>query len=99
MRDEQTQPAAPARSTIPGPHRSSESAPQLPRHTVSLDSLYRTPRRKAGVEPSVGSRGNSYDNALAESVIAPYRTQVINRGGPWRTVDAVELATLAWGVN
>ena len=50
----------------------------------------------AGIEPSVGSRGDSYDNALAESVIGLYKTEVINRCGPWRTVEAVELATLDW---
>ena len=50
----------------------------------------------AGIEPSVGSRGDSYDNALAESVIGLYKTEVINRRGPWRTVEAVELATLDW---
>ena len=50
----------------------------------------------AGIEPSVGSRGDSYDNALAESVIGLYKTEVINRRGPWRTVEAVELATPDW---
>ena len=50
----------------------------------------------AGIEPSVGSRGDSYDNALAESVIGLYKTEVINRRAPWRHVEAVELATLGW---
>lgn len=50
----------------------------------------------AGIEPSVGSRGDSYDNALAESVIGLYKTEVINRRAPWRHVEAVELATLEW---
>jgi putative transposase len=50
----------------------------------------------AGIEPSVGSRGDSYDNALAESVIGLYKTELIQRKGPWRTIDAVEFATLAW---
>jgi putative transposase len=49
-----------------------------------------------GIEPSVGSRGDSYDNALAESVIGLYKTEVIQRKGPWRTIEAVEFATLAW---
>ena len=50
----------------------------------------------AGIEPSVGSRGDSYDNALAESVIGLYKTEVIRRKGPWRSVDDVERATLTW---
>ena len=50
----------------------------------------------AGIEPSVGSRGDSSDNALAESVIGLFKTEVIRRRGPWRTVEAVEFATLAW---
>jgi len=50
----------------------------------------------AGIEPSVGSRGDSYDNALAESVIGLFKTEVIRRKGPWRTLAAVEFATLTW---
>src|SRR5688572_10902319 len=51
---------------------------------------------EAGVEPSVGSVGDSYDNALAETVNGLYKTEVIRRGGPWRSVEAVEFATLEW---
>ena len=51
---------------------------------------------EAGIEPSVGSRGDSYDNALAESVIGLYKTEVINRRSAWCSVEAVELATLEW---
>jgi putative transposase len=51
---------------------------------------------EAGIEPSVGSRGDSYDNALAESVIGLFKTEVIRRRGPWRTLDDVEFATLEW---
>jgi putative transposase len=51
---------------------------------------------EAGVEASVGSRGDSYDNALAESVIGLYKTEVIRRDGPWRDLDHVEFATLDW---
>ena len=51
---------------------------------------------EAGIEPSVGSVGDSYDNALAESVIGLYKTEVINCRGPWRYAEAVEFATLAW---
>ena len=50
----------------------------------------------AGVEPSVGSVGDSYDNALAETVNGLYKTEVIRRRGPWRSLEAVELATLEW---
>ena len=51
---------------------------------------------ESGIEPSVGSRGDSYDNALAESVIGLYKTEVIRNDGPWKRVDDVEFATLHW---
>ena len=50
----------------------------------------------AGIEPSVGSVGDSYDNALAESVIGLFKTEVIRRRGPWRGIEGVEFATLEW---
>jgi putative transposase len=50
----------------------------------------------AGIERSVGSVGDSYDNALAETINGLYKTEVIRRRGPWRNVDAVEYATLVW---
>ena len=50
----------------------------------------------AGVAPSVGSVGDSYDNALAESVIGLYKTEVIGPQGTWRHVEQVEFATLTW---
>jgi putative transposase len=50
----------------------------------------------AGIAPSVGSRGDSYDNALAESVSGLFKTEVIQRCGPWRGLEAVEFATLEW---
>ena len=49
-----------------------------------------------GIAPSVGSRGDAYDNALAESVIGLFKTEVIRRLGPWRSLEAVEFATLTW---
>ena len=49
---------------------------------------------EAGIEPSVGSVGDSYDNALAETVIGLFKTAVIRRRGPWRSLEAVEYATL-----
>ena len=51
---------------------------------------------EAGVEPSVGSVGDSYDNALAETINGLYKTEVIRRRGPWRSLEAVEFATLEW---
>jgi putative transposase len=51
---------------------------------------------QAGIEPSVGSRGDSYDNALAESVNGLYKAELIHRRTPWKTRAAVELATLEW---
>jgi putative transposase len=51
---------------------------------------------EAGIERSVGSTGDSYDNALAESVIGLYKTEVIRRRGPWKGIDEVEFATLEW---
>lgn len=51
---------------------------------------------EAGIEPSVGSRGDSYDNALAETINGLYKAEVIHRRGPWKTKQSVELATLEW---
>src|SRR5690606_33275618 len=49
-----------------------------------------------GVVNSVGSRGDSYDNAMAESIIGLYKTELIRNRGPWRGLDDLELATLEW---
>jgi len=66
-------------------------------HGVQYLALRYTDRlAAAGIAPSVGTVGDSYDNALAESVIGLYKTEVIRRQGPWRHVEAVEFATLAW---
>src|SRR5690606_26054144 len=51
---------------------------------------------EAGIEPSVGSRGDSYDNALAETINGLYKAELIHRRGPWKTKQSVELATLQW---
>jgi transposase InsO family protein len=51
---------------------------------------------QAGIEPSVGSVGDSYDNALAETINGLYKAEVIHRRGPWRSLEAVEFATLEW---
>jgi putative transposase len=51
---------------------------------------------EAGIDPSVGSVGDAYDNALAESVIGLFKTELIKPGGPWRTAEQVEIATLEY---
>ena len=51
---------------------------------------------EAGIESSVGSIGDSYDNALAETINGLYKAEVIHRRGPWRSLQAVEYATLEW---
>ena len=51
---------------------------------------------EAGIEPSVGSVGDSYDNALAETINGLYKAEVVHRRGPWRSFEAVEFATLEW---
>jgi transposase InsO family protein len=66
------------------------------RGTQYLSMRYTDRLMEAGIEPSVGSRGDSYDNALAESIIGLYKAEVIQRKGPWRHLEAVEFATLTW---
>jgi putative transposase len=66
------------------------------RGTQYLSMRYTDRLTQAGIEPSVGSRGDSYDNALAESIIGLFKTEVIQRKGPWRHLEAVEFATLTW---
>ena len=51
---------------------------------------------EAGIEPSVGSKGDSYDNALAETINGLYKTKLIHRRAPWKTKESLELATLEW---
>jgi len=66
------------------------------RGTQYLCIRYTERLAEAGITPSVGSAGDSYDNALAESVIGLYKTEVIERLRPWRSVQQVEIATLEW---
>ena len=76
-------------SIIGGLRRPVESAQYLSiRYTERL--------AEAGIEPSVGSVGDSYDNALAETINGLFKAEVIHRRGPWRSFDAVEYATLEW---
>ena len=63
-------------------------------HYVSI--RYTERLSEAGIEPSVGSVSDSYDNALAETIIGLYKTEVIRQRGPWKNIDEVEYATLEW---
>ena len=64
---------------------------------VQYVSIHYTERlADAGIDPSVGSVGDSYDNALAETVNGLFKTEVIRRRGPWRSLEAVEFAVLEW---
>jgi len=80
--------------------RQEDSAERLVHHSdrgVQYLSIKYTERlAEAGIEPSVGSKGDSYDNALAESVIGLFKTEVIRRRGPWRSLEDVEFAALEW---
>jgi len=51
---------------------------------------------EAGVEPSVGSTGDSYDNAMAETINGLYKTELVRKKGPWKSIEALELETLNW---
>ena len=66
------------------------------RGTQYLSIRYTQRLADAGIELSVGSRGDAYDNALAETVIGLFKTEVIRRRGPWRSLETVEFATLEW---
>ena len=82
-------------SLAPSPH-----LPEVLRRPIEstqyLSIRYTERLAEAGIEPSVGRRGDSYDNALAETVIGLYKTEVIYHDGPWRGLEQVELATLEW---
>jgi len=82
----------PVRTTI------SDKAAPCPLDRVNRHFKAPAPKRlaEAGVEPSVGSVGDSYDNALAETINGLYKAEVIHRRGPWRSFEAVEFATLEW---
>jgi putative transposase len=81
-------------------NRSIDATNELIHHSdrgVQYLSIRYTERlAEAGIEPSVGSVGDSYDNALAETIIGLYKTELIRQRGPWRGIDMVELATLDW---
>jgi transposase InsO family protein len=96
-------------SLRPGPRCAGAGALQSPHHPGGaagasqrsgraqyLSIRYTERLAEAGIEPSVGSTGDSYDNALAESVIGLFKTEEIHRRGPWRGLEDVEFATLEW---
>ncbi len=71
--------------------------PQRPIESAQYVSIKYTERlAQVEIEPSFGSVGDSYDNALAETINGLYKAEVIHRRGPWRTFEAVEFATLEW---
>jgi putative transposase len=80
--------------------RCGPTAPGLVHHsdrgTQYLSMRYTGRLADEGIAPSVGSRGDSYDNALAETIIGLFKTEIIHRRGPWRTLEAVEFVTLEW---
>jgi putative transposase len=91
----------PAHRRLAGlPHRRAAEGGGLVHHSdreMQYVSIKYTERlAEAGIEPSVGSVGDSYDNALAETINGLYKTEVIRRCGPWRSLEAVEFATLEW---
>lgn len=78
------------------PARGSKLVAHSDRGSQYLAIRYTERLAEVGIEPSVGSVGDSYDNALAETVIGLFKTELIRRRGPWRSLEAVELATLEW---
>ena len=77
-------------------HRTDGLVHHSDRGTQYVSIRYTERLAEAGIEPSVGNVGDSYDNALAESVIGLYKTEVIRRIGPWRNAGHVEFETLDW---
>jgi putative transposase len=78
------------------PERDSSLVHHSDRGSQYVSIRYSERLAEAGVEPSVGSKGDSYDNALAETINGLYKAELIHRRAPWRTKEAVELATLEW---
>ena len=78
------------------PERSDALIHHSDRGSQYVSILYTERLAEAGIEPSVGSRGDSYDNALAETINGLYKAELIHRRAPWKTKEALELATLEW---
>ena len=87
----------PKPSSLPPSKPSIIEALRRPVETAQYLSLRYTERlAEAGLDPSVGSVGDSYDNALAETIIGLFKAEVIHRLGPWKSAGAVEWETLKW---
>ena len=78
------------------PERDSSLVHHSDRGSQYVSIKYSERLAEAGIEPSVGSKGDSYDNALAETINGLYKAELIHRRAPWKTREAVELATLEW---
>jgi putative transposase len=78
------------------PERSDALVHHSDRGSQYVSIRYSERLAEAGIEPSVGSKGDSYDNALAETINGLYKAELIHRRAPWKTREAVELATLEW---
>ncbi len=78
------------------PERSDALVHHSDRGSQYVSIRYTERLAEAGIEPSVGSRGDSYDNALAETINGLYKAELIHRRAPWKTRESVELATLQW---
>lgn len=78
------------------PERDSRLIRHSDRGSQYVSIRYSERLAESGIEPSVGSKGESYDNALAETINGLYKAELIHRGAPWKTREAVELATLEW---
>ena len=78
------------------PERDSSLVHHSDRGSQYVSIRYSERLAEAGIEPSVGSKGDSYDNALAETINGLYKAELIHRRAPWKTKEAVELATLEW---
>lgn len=78
------------------PERNSSLIHHSDRGSQYVSIRYSERLAEAGIQPSVGSRGDSYDNALAETINGLYKAELIHRRAPWKTIESVELATLQW---
>ena len=78
------------------PERDGELIHHSDRGSQYVSIRYTERLAEAGIEPSVGSKGDSYDNALAETINGLYKAELIHRRAPWKTKEALELATLEW---
>ena len=78
------------------PERSDALVHHSDRGSQYVSIRYSERLAEAGIEPSVGSRGDSYDNALAETINGLYKAELIHRRAPWKNRESVELATLEW---